>query len=118
VDERRQRKPSYFLWKEMNAIATIEARVDNPNGFTATVTPNAPARIPSYPLRNYRLTWQALGEDGKAVALGERQFSELATPQTVTGTLPPGAARRPTKLVLTLLRPAGTVAAEKTIDWR
>ena len=45
VDENRQRKPSYYVWKELNAPAAIEAHWDQapeavPSSFTITVKPN------------------------------------------------------------------------------
>jgi beta-glucuronidase len=112
VDERRQRKPSYAVWKELNAPAKIEA-MRAASGFTATVTPNAPDRIPSYPLRDYRLVWQAFGDDGKQVARGENVLADLTRAQTVSGNLPTGSARRVT---LQLLRPNGSVAAERVLE--
>ena len=111
VDERRQRKPSYAVWKAMNAPAKIEAR-RAPQGFTATVTPNAPEQIPSYPLRDYRLLWQALGADGKQIARGEQALPDLTRAQAVSGSWQPRAA----KVLLTLLRPNGTVAVEQALE--
>jgi beta-glucuronidase len=120
VDERRQRKPSYQVWKEMTAAAKIDAKWNAasgaalPSSFTATATPNAPSQLPAYPLHHYRLRWQAVGKDGKQLASGERDLAEFNSAVTVTGNVPAEV----TKLIVTLLRPAGTIAAEQAIDRR
>ena len=69
VDEARQRKPSYDVWKEMNAPAKIDAqwmRSANAGvtGFTASVTPNAEQDLPYYRLHGYVLAWTLLDEKG------------------------------------------------------
>ena len=58
VDEWRQRKPSYEVWKEWAAPAKINLRwVNKPDSsvsFAATITPNTPQNIPYHPLRDYQ----------------------------------------------------------------
>ena len=69
VDEARQRKPSYEVWKEMTAPAKLETHwVRDANavtGFVGTVTPNSPADIPYFPLHDYEVAWSLLDEKGK-----------------------------------------------------
>jgi beta-glucuronidase len=122
VDENRQRKPSYQVWKDLNLPARIEARWNQPPGgaptdFTATVTPNTEQQLPFYPLHGYLLTWKLLDAKGKAVASGERPLAEFNAPQTISGPLPVNSEVQVARLVVTLLHPAGTVAAERTLEW-
>ena len=122
VDEARQRKPSYLVWKEMNAPAELEARwVLDANaavtGFVGTVTPNSEQSLPYYSLHDYQLLWDLLDEKGKAVSGGNRVFGHLSRAEQVTGTLPPEAAGHSLHLVLKLLDPTGSVAAERGLEW-
>ncbi len=122
VDEYRQRKPSYYVWKELNAPATIDAQwnpgtAGPPSTYTVTVTPNSKTDLPSYPLHNYRLTWELCDEGGKLLASGEKQFADLSNVQTVSGDVGNQSGAKALKLHLTLLRPTGAVAAEKLMDW-
>jgi beta-glucuronidase len=117
VDEFRQRRPSYYVWKEMNAPAALRAEWnhgrDMPTSFTATVTPNSLDTLPSYPLRNYRLTWDIYDET-KLLTRGERSFKTLSSTQTVSVPVAGGLAGHKLQLHLALLRPTGEIAAEKT----
>jgi len=122
VDEYRQRKPSYYVWKELNAPAAISAHWDNASGalpshFTATVTPNGFENLPYYPLRHYRLVWQVSDESGTLLASGGQEFADLSTLQEISGELHAGPGSRVLKLHVSLLRPENTVAAEASIDW-
>jgi hypothetical protein len=121
VDEARQRKPSYEVWRELNAPAKIDARwTDSANGaiagFTATVTPNAEQSLPYYPLHDYVLNWTLLDEKGGVLSGGDRRFEDLMRTEELTGSLPPDAAAHAPRLVVRLLGPTG-VAAERTLDW-
>ncbi len=119
VDEYRQRRPSYYVWKAMNAPATISAEwngQDRPTSFTVTIKPNALDTLPSYPLRNYRLTWDIYDET-KLLSQGERSFSSLSSAQTVSGQVNGALAAHKLQLHLALIRPTGEIAAEKTLDW-
>jgi beta-glucuronidase len=122
VDEYRQRKPSYYVWKELNAPAAIGVHWNQgpggaPAAYTVTVTPNSKTDLPSYPLHNYRLTWELCDEGGKLLASGEKQFADLSAVQTVSGNVGNHPGAKALKLHLTLLRPTGAVAAEKLMDW-
>ena len=97
VDPNRQRKPSYFAWAELNAPAHLDARwTRNANGepaaFAFTMKPNGATELPSYPLRDYRVSWQLVDADNKAFADG----AALVSP---TGPLPSSATcqRVPTR---------------------
>jgi hypothetical protein len=122
VDEYRQRKPSYYVWKELNAPAAMDAHWDQtsevaPSSFTVTLKPNSTSDLPFYPLHDYRLAWELSDQVGKLLASGEQQFADLSSVQTVSGKVGPQPDARTLKLHLTLLRPGGTVAAERTVDW-
>jgi beta-glucuronidase len=147
VDEARQRKPSYNVWKELNSPARLAAHwvgpVEQlPGGFALVVTPNTERDLPSYPLHDYRLTWSIVDAKGKPVVNGDRQLTELTEPVTVTGSLPATASPAPTdrtaaagspdglampaqpdgsaptyRLTVTLLSPAGLAAASEMLEW-
>jgi beta-glucuronidase len=119
VDEYRQRKPSYYVWKDLNAPAALEAHFDStqsPQGFTITVRPNPIAQLPSYPLHGYSLSWQLYADDGTLAGTGNQQLGEVNTEKIVSGTYSGNASRHLT-LHFELLRPGGAVAAEKTVNW-
>jgi hypothetical protein len=122
VDEYRQRKPSYYVWKDLNAPAAMEAHWDHglessPASFTVTLTPNAIQDLPSYPLRDYRLAWELSDQAGKLLASGEQQLAELGSARSVSAKVDPQADAKILKLHLTLLRPGGMIAAESSLDW-
>ncbi len=124
VDEYRQRKPSYYVWKELNAPAAISVRwtdeksgeKDVPQSFTATVEPNSLNRLPSYPLRDYRLSWE-IYDDTKLLTRGERRLADLSSTQSISGQVEGDANTHKLQLRLTLERPTGEIAADKTLDW-
>jgi hypothetical protein len=100
VDEERQRRPSYAVWKELNAPARIVAHwvgegaggsaggsANAPTGFAIQLTPNSERELPFYPLHDYRLSWVAADGNGKALARGERELPSVSEPLEVTGTL-------------------------------
>jgi beta-glucuronidase len=119
VDEMRRPKPSYAAWKRLTAQARIEAQWTGApvTGFAVTVTPNSERQLPSYPLHGYQLVWALQDEAGVALAGGSRQLGEFTAPEALQGPLPPGSARRSLRLEVRVLRPAGTVAAERTLAW-
>jgi beta-galactosidase/beta-glucuronidase len=120
VDEYRQRKPSYYVWKQINAPAALSAQWNNQSGgpasFTATVEPNSLDRLPSYPLHDYRLRWEIYG-DAKLIAQGESRLEDLSSPQSVSGQAERDAGVHKLQLHFALLRPTGEIAADKTLDW-
>jgi beta-glucuronidase len=121
VDQNRIRKPSYYVWQEENAPAHLSVEWRNatgqqPTGFTATVERHRPDEIPSYALRGYRVEWQVRGEDGSALARDARNLPDLGPPQVIAGAW---TLRAPTslRLKITLYRPTGSIALEKTLEW-
>jgi beta-glucuronidase len=122
VDEYRQRKPSYYVWKELNAPAAISAHWEGPSDttpsrFSATVTPNSTESLPYYPLHDYKLVWQVSDEGGQLLASGGEQFTELKTTQVIVGQIESLANAKTLKLHLILLRPGNSVAAETSVKW-
>jgi hypothetical protein len=122
VDEARQRKPSYDIWKKITRPAQIAAHwvgaiTQAPTGFAVLVTPNSERNLPFYPLHNYRLIWKVQDQKGKSLAAGERALAELIDPVPVSGALPPDEDGRAIRLTATLLSPTGSVAADETLDW-
>lgn len=121
VNEYRQRKPSYYVWKELNAPAMISAHWDAPSAtapprFMLTITPNSVESLPYYPLHDYRVVWQVSDESGKLLTHGERQFADMNKAQVVNGQLESSVDVKFLKLKVTLLRPGNTIAAEKSVD--
>ena len=122
VDEARQRRPSYDVWKRLNSPAKIAARwvgssEATPTGFTLEVTPNTERSLPFYPLHDYRLTWRLLDEQGKALANGDRPLAELTQPVSVTASLPADAQGKGYRLKVALLSPTGLIAGDTTLEW-
>ena len=119
VDHNRQRKPSYFAWKEMTEPARVELRWTGctrgePAEFNVTVTPNDSTRIPYHPLRDYRVTWQLVGSGNRGFAHGERPLASPAA-VTIAGKVPARADGKPFRLVVNLLRPDGTTAVAREL---
>jgi beta-glucuronidase len=122
VDEARQHKPSYEVWKEMTSPAKLElqwvsAADAGITGFTGTVSPNAETNLPYHALHDYLLVWSLLDEKGKAISGGRQQYDNLIRAERVAGSLPADAAGHSLHLIVTLLDPAGLVAAERTLEW-
>lgn len=123
VDEYRQRKPSYYVWRELNAPAAISAHWEPASSastlrFTIAVAPNKVEDLPYYPLHDYKLIWHVCDEGGKLIGRGEQQFHELRAPQFVSGQIESPVGAKGLKLDVTLLRPESTMAAETSVDWR
>jgi hypothetical protein len=122
VDEYRQRRPSYYVWKEMNTPASLEGKFeqasdDGPMNFTANVQANTVERLPSFPLHDYRLEWDVRDENNKIIASGAQRIPDLTRAQTVAGKLQPLAQTGALRLHLTLLSPSGLMIAENNVDW-
>jgi beta-glucuronidase len=123
VDEDRQRRGSYFLWRELNAPATIEVNWNPlttytpPAGFRATIARRGESEIPSYALSGYRLVWEAFDEHDRPVGAGEQLVPDAGPTFTATASWQPPSATRSLKLRLRLYRPTGFLAAERTVVW-
>jgi beta-glucuronidase len=121
VDEARQRKPSYDVWKTLNVPAKMTARwvgaIDRmPTGFAMTVTPNTASDLPFHPLHDYRLVWKVVDVKGKSLSQGERLLAELTDTAQVAGSVVAAPAQR-VRLIATLQSPTGWVAAQATLEW-
>jgi hypothetical protein len=121
VDEQRRRKPSYEVWRQLNAPASIEARwLDGADStarrFMLIVTPGTERQLPYYPLHHYRLTWRVLAADDTVITSAQRQFGDLLVPQQLALRLSPDAGRRGVRLIATLLDSTGAIAAERTLE--
>jgi len=116
VDEWRQRKPSYEVWKRLSAPAQIAVEWSRPDAkggwnYRIVLSPNSPDQLPYWRLRGYRLEWTVLDEKGKVLTGGSRSFADLAQAQTIEGTVP---AQAPLRLVARLLQPDGVVSLDET----
>jgi beta-glucuronidase len=121
VDEARQRKPSYQVWKKLTEPATITAHwVSTPNqpptAFALLVAPNSERSLPYYPLHDYRLTWSVVDESGKSLGGGERRFALLIDAVPVTGALQPGEGHT-LRLNVELQSPTGLPVADEVLEW-
>jgi beta-galactosidase/beta-glucuronidase len=121
VDENRQRRPSYFVWRELNspALIRLEWRLngdEKPVGFRAAIERRRPDEIPSYTLRHYRVEWEARDNDNNQVASGKQDLPDIGPPQSLDANWP-SPQTKSLHLRLRLDRSTGFVAAEKTLDW-
>jgi hypothetical protein len=122
VDESRQRKPSYDVWRELNEPARIEAQWVGAassaiSGFAVTLRPHTPQELPYYPLHHYTLVWKLIDDKGKVVAGGDHLYEDLSHDERVTGSVPVGGQVQSLHLALSLLSPTGAVASERTLNW-
>ena len=121
VDEARQRKPSYQVWKKLTEPAQIAAHwvstADQPpTAFALQVTPNSARSLPSYPLHDYRLIWSVVDAKGRSLAGGERKFEQLIDAVPVTGIVPPGEGHT-LRLKVELQNPLGLAVADEVLEW-
>jgi hypothetical protein len=90
VDEGRQRKPSWTVWRDENAPARIQASWTpgpdgRPIGFKATISRRDPAAIPSFDLHGYDAVWEVRSPDGAVVAHGRSLLPVIGQPAPVEG---------------------------------
>ena len=123
VDENRQRRPSYYIWQEMNYPVRVEPvwKCSDqfpypPLGFNATVSERSVTELPSYPIHDYRLTWEARRDDGRMIAQGEQPLASLQPPVQVTGAWTATDYRTIT-LTFKIYRPTGFMACERQLSW-
>lgn len=119
VDANRQRKSSYFAWKELNEPARIEARWSEvrdgaPGAFEISITPNNQAQLPYQSLQGFRASWQLVDAENREFAHGELP---LAGAGAVTGAERVAAqpAKKPFRLRVKLQRPDGSAAAVREL---
>ena len=118
VDPDRQRKPSYFAWKELNEPASLALRwtktdAGGPRAFSIELKPNGSAELPFIPLRDYRLSWQFVGAENRAYAHGRTDLD--GAPLAFELAVPAPDKPQPYRLEVKVLRPDGTVAMERTL---
>jgi beta-glucuronidase len=123
VDKDRQRRPSFFAWEEVNrpvhASVTWTFAKNDLAGFTVTLTPNATGALPSYPLSNMRLHWQAIGNDRSLLAQGDQPLPVLGA-GGVDHLDAKGAwtsVAGPVQLRVEILDAQGQAAASQTFDY-
>jgi hypothetical protein len=122
VDEARQRKPSYEIWRQLTSPATIaahwvNAETQTPTAFAVLVTPNSARNLPFYPLNDYRLIWKLVDEKGKSLGAGERRLGEFVDAVPVSRALPLDNAGHAFRLTVALLDPTGAIAVDETLEW-
>jgi hypothetical protein len=121
VDENRQRRPSYDVWREETSPASLTVSWKgrpwtSPVGFEVVVARRPPGELPSYELRSYRLEWEARDHDGALLASGTKVLPVIGEPVTVEGAWPATRSRE-LRLLVRLRRPTGFVAAERRERW-
>jgi beta-glucuronidase len=125
VDENRQRRPSYDVWRERTSptrLAVEWSRAPSgfpggpPTGFTATVARREATELPAHDLRGYRVLWEARDHDAVLLASGARDLPVVGAPATVEGSWPATPSRE-VRLTVRVLRPTGFVATERTERW-
>ncbi len=121
VDENRQRRSSYTVWKNENAPARIMLswtynKENQPTGFRVVVERRRADEIPSYAPRDFKMRWELRDEDNALIANGEKTVSSLSQSQTISENLPPPKTKS-LRLTIKLMRPNDFQAAEGTIDW-
>ena len=120
VDQYRQRKPSYYAWKELNEPARAELRWTRqasgaPAAFAATITPKGAADLPYQPLVGYQVTWQLTTDESREFARGTRAVTSEAA-IAIEAAVPAREKAGPFRLVVKLLRPDGSVAMERALS--
>ena len=122
VDKDRQRKPSYYTWREENVPARLQAAWTYdakgvPTGFQARIERRPEQEIPSYPLLNYEVDWTMYDQNDKKVAGSKNSLNELGPAQEVVGKweAPGGSAVR---LEISLRPPDGSMAQNISLFWR
>jgi len=120
VDANRQRKSSYFAWKELNEPARIDARWTEshdgePSAFSVAVTPNDSTHLPSQPLAGYAATWQLVDAANHEFARGDLALGPDGGAVTGAGRVPARSEKKPFRLVVTLKRPDGSTVAAREL---
>jgi beta-glucuronidase len=120
VDENRQRYPAFEVWKDENTPAQVALNwtYDNsgrPAGFHANVSRRDESSLPSYTLRGYSYSWEL--RDGGGVLVEQRSgtLKDIGPAQNIDANWI--VKSRGYRLTLRLLRPAGFVAWQRSIDW-
>jgi beta-glucuronidase len=122
VDENRQRKPSYEVWKGLSAPAHVDlawtfAGSGNSSlaGFTARVLPNAIDRLPAVPLHKVHLDWNLLDGKGESLQSGKQYFESLEQTIEIREILSTGIQGAADRLVVRLLDSRGDVIDQELL---
>jgi beta-glucuronidase len=121
VDENRQRKPSYFAYRDRTAPLTSALAWTHSdrglNGFNAVLRRNPITQIPSYPLLGYRAEWRVLDRDGAHIGEGSQALPGLDSPFTLSGTWPVPENLKEATLRLRVIGPDGTLVLERQLSY-
>lgn len=120
VDADRQRKSSYFAWKELNEPARVEARWGElrdgvPTAFSVSVTPNNVSQLPYQPLAGFHATWQLVDAENHEFARGEVPLDAGGT-GSGSAKVPSQPDKKPMRLRVKLLRPDGSIAVQRELS--
>jgi Glycosyl hydrolases family 2, TIM barrel domain/Glycosyl hydrolases family 2, sugar binding domain/Glycosyl hydrolases family 2 len=121
VDENRQRRPSYEVWKEVTAPARLSVEWNQtyraPTSFRLTVQARSENEIPSFPLRGYHIEWELRDDDDRVVAKRAEALADLTGSKDIDATWTE-VATKSMRLALRLVQPDGRAAVEQTFRWR
>jgi len=122
VDENRQRRPSFDVWKQLNEPALISATWTAgtsglPTGFILKLKRKSPEQLPSYPMKNYTVDWEVRDSGGKLWARDNQNVSDLQTEVTIARELETTIPAENLILNVRLLEEGGKVAADKRLTY-
>jgi hypothetical protein len=124
VDENRQRRPSYDVWRRLNSPLkahvtwrTAERFPYAPVGFSARIAGRGADEIPSYALRDYKLTWEARNRERQLVGNGALTLPEIGPSTEVVGDWAAAGANG-VAVRIRVFRPTGALAFEREFEWR
>jgi len=122
VDEYRQRRPSFFAWQKRTSPAVIAAKWKYINwyetgGFDMTISRKPLTELPSYPLKNYKLSWDLRDGEGKFLQVGSFDLADLDTEQKLKAEWPGDPSVHHATLHLVLTNPRGEVEQEETLRY-
>jgi len=120
VDEQRQRRPSYQVWREANEPLRVSVEwnsvYETPTGFTAQIARRGEEELPSYPLRGYRAEWTVWDDDDRLVGEGATVLPLLGPPQTLEGRWA-GLNSKGLRLRIRVVPPTGIPALDRAWRW-
>jgi len=122
VDEYRQRRPSFFAWQKRTSPAVIAAKWKYINwyetgGFDMTISRKPLTELPSYPLKNYKLSWDLRDGEGKFLQVGSFDLADLDAEQKLKAEWPGDPSVHHATLHLVLTNPRGEVEQEETLRY-
>lgn len=122
VDKNRQRRASYYVWRDETTPAHIQLDWDVdakgvPIGFHGTVERRSEQEIPSYALSHYRAEWQLLDGKGKPLTEVAQALPDMGSPQPLAGTWAAPASDS-LRLRFALYGPNGVPVMQKILAWR